>query len=505
MLTRLVIPPVLVALTVTGSTMALATPSVTPSAATSPARLAFVDCPPDAKPTGVRCAELTVPLDWRTPTDGRTTTIALRVVPSPRQRGGFTFNPGGPGSSGIEAGPEIYRKLPREVRNRFDFVMWDPRGVGASGPRLRGCGPQPLPRLPETGPVDWEATWSAYHAAQARATRACFDANPDAAPYLGTWQVVRDLDAMREALGYRDWNYWGMSYGTRIAYSYAKTFPHRLRALIVDGSVWPQESVYRIASQQPTAWFTGMQVYASIMGHAQAHKVNRVLEALDDRVVTLDGVPYTRWTVAAVAYGSLSSQDAYPRIRTLIDGLHHALFDEPIRPQATTRAMRQLEKSAGKDAAGSYANTFIHCADMHDRPAAQDAARLATNAADNYGTALGFATLFSLTCAGLPADYAPAVPRGSAPITLPHSPVVVLSTGDVRTPWIWGRTMANQYAGSRTLSYIGTQHVTYLRTPSTCVNDRVTRYLLTTQLPRQDLACPYTPSAGAGQSARATH
>jgi pimeloyl-ACP methyl ester carboxylesterase len=155
--------------------------------------LAYVACPGDVKPASTKCAELTVPLDWQTPDDGRTTMIALRVIPSVRGGGGFTFNPGGPSVSGVDRGATFYSLLPAAVRSRFDWVSWDPRGVGLSGPALRDC---PLPEsvaLPLTGAVDWRAFWEATLAAQAGANAACLAANPDAAPYMGTWQVVRDL------------------------------------------------------------------------------------------------------------------------------------------------------------------------------------------------------------------------------------------------------------------------------------------------------------------------
>ena len=79
--------------------------------------------------------------------------------------------------------------------------MWDPRGVGLSGPKLSGCGPIPSANLPLTGPVDWEKAWSEWAVARGVALSDCFAKNPDAAPYLGTWQVVRDMEAMRTALG----------------------------------------------------------------------------------------------------------------------------------------------------------------------------------------------------------------------------------------------------------------------------------------------------------------
>ena len=474
--------------------------SADPAALDLAATLTTVECPADAGGLGVECAELTVPLDWQRPDDGRTTTIAVRVKRATGGDGlGFTFNPGGPGSSGIDAGPGVYDLLPSSVRERFDFVMWDPRGVGLSGPALRGCEPTPSPDLPDTGPVDWGDVWTAYAEERGRANRTCFYANPDSATNLGTWQVVRDLEALRAALGYTTWTYWGMSYGTRIAYTYAMTFPGSLRVTVVDGSLWPQESIFRIAAQQPAAWITGQQVYASIVGRAQGRKLTQVLTALDDTVVRLDGMRYNRWMVSAIAYGSLGAQELYPRVRTLINGLHDALFATPAARdlRATARLLESLNTRSAADAAPQYANAFIHCADLHDRPSPQAAAQLAASAAETYGTTLGFTTGLAVTCMGLPADYSPAVPRGLDTITLRTPPVVVLSTGDVRTPWVWGRTMANQYARSRTISYESSQHVTYLRTPSACVNDPVTEYLLTKRLPPARTFCPYVASAEA--------
>lgn len=70
--------------------------SADPASMGPAATLTTVECPADAKPSGVECAELTVPLDWQAPDDGRTTTIAVRVKRATGGDGlGFTFNPGG--------------------------------------------------------------------------------------------------------------------------------------------------------------------------------------------------------------------------------------------------------------------------------------------------------------------------------------------------------------------------------------------------------------------------
>ena len=469
--------------------------AVAPTASAFEPTLKFIECPADAEPTGVECAELTVPLDWQTPDDGRTTTIALRVIRSERGAGGFTYNPGGPGGSGIGSGAGVYSDLPPRIQRRYDFVMWDPRGVGLSGPEVTGCSPMPFPILPLAGPVDWETIWSDWAQSRGEAIADCFAANPDSAPYLGTWQVVRDLEAMREALGYPRWNYWGMSYGTRIGYTYAKTFPDSIRTMIVDGSLWPQESIYRLANQQPAAWNTALQVYSSIMGGDQTRKVEQILEYLDDTFVETEVGPVTRWNVTDAIYGNLRRQSEYPAIRATINAIYDALFTERTTRSrvSAVEAIEALEDPA-PDPSQQYIFSFISCADLHDRPTPQMAGRMAAGIARNYGTTLATASGNVTVCQGLPADYSPGVPRDWTTIQLRTPPVVVLSLGDKNTPWIWGRTMANQYAGSRTITYNSSQHVTYMQTPSTCVNDQVTRYVLFRKLPVNNTFCGYVPS-----------
>ena len=470
--------------------------AVAPAASAFEPTLNFIECPADAKPEGVECAELTVPLDWQNPDDGRTTTIALRVIRSPRGAGGFTFNPGGPGGSGIDGGEFVYAELPPQIQRRYDFVMWDPRGVGLSGPQVTGCEPKPSsPNLPATGPVDWDTVWTDFAIESGEAIADCFAKNPDSAPYLGTWQVVRDLEAMREALGFPRWNYWGMSYGTRIGYTYAKTFPNSLRTMIVDGSLWPQESIYRLASQQPAAWNSALQVYASVTGRAQARKFEQIMEVLDDTVVQTPDVTLTRWDIGLSIIGRLGVQLFYPQIREAINQLYDALVaEQTTRSRARAAAAIEALEDPEPDPSQDYIFSFINCADLHDRPSPQTAARIAANGARDYGTVFALGASNGVNCQGLPADYSPGVPRDLSTISLRNPPVVVLSLGDKNTPWIWGRTMANQYAGSRTITYNSSQHVTYLETPSTCVNDPVTRYVLFRELPRNNIFCGYVPS-----------
>lgn len=491
---------VLASLFTSGPAVATPTQESVPTGVAAPAftpTLTYVACPVDEKlPPRTKCAALTVPLDWQSPDDGRTIDIAVRITRAKNNPGsnGLTWNIGGPGAAVVEGHRDFYSKLPASIRKNFDWVSFDPRGVGLSEPKLAGCTPGAGGLPPLTGPVDWDAHWTNVEATDGAAAAACFDANPDAAPYMGTWQVVRDMDALRASLRYDRWNYWGMSYGTRIGHAYARTFPSSLRALIMDGSLMAGETVFRFGTTLPGGVEVALQVYASIVGKAQAHKINAIFDYLDVKTLNAGGTRVSRWELAPELRTLLTEQAQYPVTRRVIDKLYKMV-------KAKTRDQKSRAAYAARDIwallprANDPSTTIrlINCADLLDRPTAEQLAAAASTVIRDYGNASMMYMGNAAMCAGLPSDLSPASPRGTSPIKLANPPMFVLSTGDAATPWAWGRSMANSFTGSRTISYTSTQHVTYLFTPSTCVNDTVTRYLLTLKPPRGDISCPFAP------------
>ena len=167
-------------------------------------------------PSTARCATLTVPRDWGNDRVDGTYRISVAKIPAqkPSERiGVITFNPGGPGSAAVSNITWVQGMLPQRVRDRFDIVAWDPRGVGGSEPSISGCSVKDI-SPPKTGPVDWDAWAEKYMRVNGEAAAACFEANKRHAPYVGTWQLVRDLDALRAARGEETITFWGMSYGS---------------------------------------------------------------------------------------------------------------------------------------------------------------------------------------------------------------------------------------------------------------------------------------------------
>ena len=460
-----------------------------------------VDCAPpsdDDTPAPTTCFELTVPLDWRTPDDGRTVKIAIAVTPAKRNPGrqGLTWNPGGPGVSSIDNHLGFYDPLPPSIKRNFDWVSWDPRGVGRSGPDLTDCEwslPAGLDQPAATGPVDWEAFWQAsVDFGDSASTVACFEANPDAAPYLGTWQVVRDMEALRLALGYDTWNFWGMSYGTRIGNTYARTFPDKLRALVLEGAMMANATNAREGATLADGWHLGHQVYASIAGRKQAYKIRTILSFLDDSIIDFGGTTWNRWDALEALNSSLAHPTMrYANARTLVNGAYAAV--RAYRAGAVASAARQSQPAGvtGADMTG-FVMSFVICADLHDRPTVSQVAAISEQAERTYGTAFGWASAGdAAACLGLPSDYSPASSNGDSTVRLSTPPLFLLTAGDVETPWTWGRSLANTYAGSRVVTWNSTWHGPFFWSPSSCVKDAAEKYLLTLALPKADKYCPY--------------
>lgn len=90
---------------------------------------------------GLQCSRLTVPQQYSDPSAGEAQ-VALVVVPSalphddPAYMGPLLFNPGGPGTSGVDTIVENAAQARFVFGPGYDIVGFDPRGVGHTTPLL---------------------------------------------------------------------------------------------------------------------------------------------------------------------------------------------------------------------------------------------------------------------------------------------------------------------------------------------------------------------------------
>ncbi|MEV3952524.1 alpha/beta hydrolase, partial [Streptomyces halstedii] len=160
----------------------------------------WTDCPADwAIAAPIQCGWVTVPLDYTKP-DGKKIKLAVdRHVSTgtkAERQGALVYNPGGPGGSGMAFPKRIVTKNPlwTKTAKAYDFVGFDPRGVGHSAP-ISCVDPQKFVKAPKADPVpDSEADKRAQRKLAAAYAKGCAERSGDMLPHMTTPNTARDLD-----------------------------------------------------------------------------------------------------------------------------------------------------------------------------------------------------------------------------------------------------------------------------------------------------------------------
>lgn len=204
-----------------------------PTQAAAPGAVPLHDCRlsrPGGGGVAARCATLDVAEDYAVPSGSRIR-LRLAVVPavSGRPAEPLFILAGGPG----QAATDFYAAVSPAfslVARTHDLVLVDQRGTGGSN------------RLDCAFPDDFSAQ-TPPAAEIERLSAACVAGLAGRPQFYTTSVAVRDLDAVREALGYANLSLYGASYGTRVAQHYARRHPERVRGLILDGVVAPDDAL----------------------------------------------------------------------------------------------------------------------------------------------------------------------------------------------------------------------------------------------------------------------
>lgn len=177
------------------------------------------------------CAPVAVPEDWDAPA-GRQITLKVAVVRSSAASADpdpVVFLDGGPGGAASDDYPGIAPAF-EALRRRHLVLLVDQRGTGGSN--ALACDAE---HDAEAGP----GSEAAQRTRSLAEMRACLSqlAPRAAAQFYTTGAAVRDLEAVRQALGAPQLNLLGISYGTRVAQQYARRFPEHVRTIVLDSPV----------------------------------------------------------------------------------------------------------------------------------------------------------------------------------------------------------------------------------------------------------------------------
>jgi pimeloyl-ACP methyl ester carboxylesterase len=451
-------------------------------------------------PPGAQCGELTVPVDYSdTDPDGAVAQLALIRFPATGQKiGSLVVNPGGPGASGVDAAASIVGSLPPQVRQRFDLVGFDPRGVGSSTPELR-CNSNADDDAMRADPqVDYSPAGVEHiENLEKQFVQRCVDKMGK--PFLanvGTVNVARDLDRLREALGDAKLTYLGYSYGTEIGSAYAEAYPDKVRAMILDGAVDPNADPIQSNIDQSASFQKAFNDYAADcakssscpLGTDPAKAVDVYLHLVDPLVTkpaqTTDprGLGYSDAVTGTIM--ALYSPDLWSNLTQGLTQLANGHGDD---------LLAMADDYLGRDDQGNYDNsndaeTAINCVDaphITDRARVIDEDRRMREVSPftSYGQFTGHAPLD--TCAFWPVPSTSGPHLASAP-GLP--PVLVVSTThDPATPYQAGVALAKQLGGE-VLTFNGTQHTVVFQ-GNKCVDNYAATYLIDLKLPPPDSKC----------------
>jgi pimeloyl-ACP methyl ester carboxylesterase len=444
---------------------------------------------------GFRCGTLTVPLDDAEP--DRTVDLAVIEQPAadPDARiGTLVFNPGGPGAPSVAYLRSAASSLPDAIRDHFDLVAFDPRGIGESDPVE--CTDTLDPLFDQSFEPPTPAARDALVAEATAIAQQCAARNGDLLAHMGTADAVRDLERLRVALGERTLSFVGYSYGTFLGASYAEAHPERVRAFVLDGPV--------------DASMTAASVTLS-----QARGFERALDDFLADCSAHPGCPFHHDGDAEGAYDALRARAARTPLATSdADGrtLNQTRFDAAVLQtlylgrSAWSSLADALADAEHGDASTllAGADTFVgrdaDGADDHvldafwavsclDGPVVQgaDAAATVEQQAVELAPRLGaFIANNSLPCSVWPVPPVPA----PGPLTAAGAPpiLVIGTTKDPATPLPQARAMADTLARGRLLVAEGEQHTSFAQ-GNGCVDRAVTRYLVERKLPRAGTRC----------------
>nr|WP_007510370.1 alpha/beta hydrolase [Pseudofrankia saprophytica] len=489
---------------------------------------------------GAQCATLPVPLDYARPAAG---TITLAVTRRPardtaRRIGSLVFLAGGPGQSGVDVMKSSSEWFDPPVRDRFDIVGFDQRGVGGSRPAVSCSSDQenattqssdakgaPVRPSVSGSRADGEGHSSLdstdpladfrYAAKLASETaQQCKEYTPTLLPYLSTEAAARDVDLLRAALGDKKLTAFGSSYGTQLGATYAALFPTHIRALVLDAVVDAALSINQPLERlrvHTEGFEAALDAFLADCAHDPAchfgggdpaGAYDRLMARLERRPIRAEGKdvdksqPITadiaRWGVIEALYSQQNWKILAQALQQADEDNNGAMLLSLASEGDDLSVYLGDDLSSGRRPGESSDNSndayiAIRCADgtyPTDLAAYQRFADRLRREAPRLGPTMAYG---EMACARWPVHSAS---RYTGPFRAQGAPPILLvgTIGDPATPYSEARSLASQMASAVLLTWRSYTHGAYTG-PSSCIYTAVDHYLLDLVPPRPGTVC----------------
>jgi pimeloyl-ACP methyl ester carboxylesterase len=437
-----------------------------------------------------QCATLKAPLNWSKP-DGETIDLALiRAKAKGDDRiGSLLFNFGGPGGSGVSTLPS-YSATVSLLRERYDLVSWDPRGVAASeGVRCRSDKQIQAAEDVDNTP-DTPAEEKAYFQDATDFGKGCEKDAGKLMAHVSTTDTARDMDLMRQVLGDRKLHYFGISYGTELGGVYAHLFPKNVGRLILDAVVDPSADSVGHAENQTLGFQRALDDYFKSTGQDPkqgSQKIAALLKRIDAKPLptSSQGRKLTQTLALTGIILPLYSKDSWPSLTSALDSAEQGDGSELL---ALADGYNERDPS-GHYGTTTHSQRVISCLDDKQRPTLEETKKRLPEfekISPVFGDFLGWD--MAGWCHGWPVAGQYDTPEVSAPGAAPI--LVVGNTGDPATPYEGARKMADELGKGVgvELTWKGEGHGAY-GSGSDCVDSTVNAYLLKGTVPKDGKVC----------------
>jgi pimeloyl-ACP methyl ester carboxylesterase len=450
------------------SVMPTALPAATPTPTQVPARFEAADCMFDKSSISnqIDCGYLHVPED-RALANSPMIKLAVAIVrstnlhPAPDP---VIYLQGGPGVDALIYVESLVGSFSGILANR-DLILFDQRGVGFSSPSLK-C-PETNDQFFEDIVQNLSREEVQQHGIQA--IQACHDRLVQEGINLSAYTSAAsaaDVNDLRVALGYPEWNIYGGSYGTRLALTIMRDFPGGVRSVILD-SVWPPQ-----VDEDAEA----------------ASGVERALDLLFDRCTANPECNAAYPNLKAVFYDTVAQLDAKPIsfmpirnetqkvVKVLMNGdnmisvILSMLYSTDALPYLPKVIYELHEGHADRDAmlnAYWYAWTFsgdygsagmqlsVECGEEVSFSSAQAIATANATVFPRLRDALDQGTFFSVCPAW---DVKPAAAIENQPVASNIPTLILAGDNDPATPPAWGKLAAQTLSNSHYFEFPWVAH-----------------------------------------------
>ncbi|KAF2735448.1 hypothetical protein EJ04DRAFT_464675, partial [Polyplosphaeria fusca] len=478
------------------------------------------------------CANLEVPLDYQDRNGAVTNIFFAKLLGNGNQNTAqdIIFNPGGPGSSGVDyilsgGGDSILEKF----AGNYNLVGFDPRGVNNSaqyGPL--SCFPSPEAR-DEDSAVDRTSLETIYTDTFAKGQNCSNynNNNPTRTRFSGTMAVVQDILYFHELYTSTRMNrnpktepiwYYGISYGTVIGQTLAAMYPSRVGRIIVDGNVnGAQHYTGYVPSDVDDADKTYQYFFKYCLEAGQLCPFNKgsrtvaeietrfrnLLQRLDAQPLQIPSSDPTEAPSTITKSGFLSTsyqafygpKSGFNSVAKLAASYEQTYLNAAQQPQLSPRQVSELPDGNYDDAESGEVLTLVTCVDGWDR--------YPLTTFEEYNKAFINMTQVSfyggenavksnvVMCAGMniappPSQRFPGFTLG----TVTANPVLFVNTmGDPITPVSSAKYMSQFFQNSGVLLEDTPGHG-YGGIKSTCTDQFVQTYLRTGKVPPPGTICP---------------